>query len=70
MGAKGHSSTHTPQSTHFEASMTLTSSTVIASWGQASAHAPQATQRLESTVGICSPGLSTILQNLRVVTNC
>ena len=55
MAPAGHSSMHTPQSTHLEASITLMSSMVMASWGHASAHAPQATQRFGSTVGICSP---------------
>jgi hypothetical protein len=52
MADEGHSSTQAPQSTHLEASMTATSSQVMALWGQTSTHAPHATHSDSFTVTI------------------
>ena len=56
MAEEGHSSTHAPQSMHFPASITATSSQVIAPSGQTSTHAPHATHSdsLTDTIVITS----------------
>ena len=61
---EGHSSTQAPQSTHLDASITATSSQVMALWGQTSTHAPHATHSDSLTVTIWIPLEAARLSNL------